>query len=76
MNKTIPVFPREYTYEGHTGMSLTDYFAAKALPIAWDAYEKGYCEYDAEDVTRKIAEHVYQIADAMLKARLNYLDQS
>ena len=51
------------------GMTLRDYFAAKALPVAWEAYDKGYVTYEAEDVTDGIAEHAYQLADAMLCAR-------
>lgn len=49
----------------HSGMTLRDYFAGKALPIAWDAKDKGYFEGDNSDV----AECAYQMADAMLKAR-------
>lgn len=51
------------------GMTLRDYFAAKALPVAWEAYNNGYVTYDAEDVTSGITEHAYQMADAMLLAR-------
>ena len=50
------------------GMTLRDYFAAKAMHVAWEAYDKGYTG-DPEDVTNSIAHHAYQIADAMLKAR-------
>ena len=49
-------------------MTLRDYFAAKAMYVAWEAYDKGYTG-DPEDVTNSIAHHAYQIADAMLKAR-------
>ena len=56
----------EYTPIG--GMTLRDYFAAKAMYVAWEAYDKGYTG-DPEDVTNSIAHHAYQIADAMLKAR-------
>ena len=52
------------------GMTLRDYFAAKAMLIMWEAYDKGYCginqsEFDNND----LAKGSYQIADAMLKAR-------
>jgi hypothetical protein len=53
------------------GMTLRDYFAAKAMPILWDAYDKGYCgviEPDTFD-NDMLANGAYQIADAMLKAR-------
>jgi len=61
--------PDERQQGAYEGMSLRDYFAAKALPIAWEAYDRGYCEYDFEEVTVSIAKHAYQFADAMLKAR-------
>ena len=51
-----------------TGMTLRDYFAAKAMPIAWEAYDKGYTG-QPECVEQSIAHHAYQIADAMLRAR-------
>ena len=50
------------------GMTLRDYFAAKSLPIAWAAYDKGYTG-QPECVEQSIAHHAYQIADAMLRAR-------
>ena len=50
------------------GMTLRDYFAAKAMPIAWEAYDKGYTG-QPECVEQSIAHHAYQIADAMLRAR-------
>ena len=53
------------------GMTLRDYFAAKALPIMWDVYDKGYCGLNDKDEPnmKTVAEGAYQIADAMLKAR-------
>ena len=53
------------------GMTLRDYFAAKALPIMWDAYDKGYCGLNDKDEPnmKTMAEGAYQMADAMLKAR-------
>jgi hypothetical protein len=70
-------FPRPAEYDQHGqllnhashGMTLRDYFAAKALPCAWDAYDRGYWVCDAEDINRTVAEGAYQMADAMLKAR-------
>ena len=50
--------------------SMRDEFAAKAMPIAWEAYDKGYTG-QPECVEQSIAHHAYQIADAMLRARGN-----
>lgn len=73
MNEPIndggPAFPAslyklEYGQESvvpHEGMTMRDYFAAMAIPIAWKAY--GYFDDNA------IAKSAYQIADAMLIAR-------
>jgi len=49
------------------GMSLRDYFAIRALPIAWDALDKGY--FDSDDHNAGLSKAAYQMADAMLKAR-------
>jgi len=73
MNNPPPAFPRPYSedevdghcYKAHVGMSLRDYFAAKAmhgqinnpLPIGND------------ETHRLIAERSYRMADEMLKAR-------
>ena len=53
------------------GMSLRDYFAAKAMQIMWDAYDKGYCGMIDSDESNidLVAKGSYQMADAMLKAR-------
>jgi hypothetical protein len=53
------------------GMSLRDYFAARAMAIMWDAYDKGYCGLNGKDLpnTTVIAQGAYQLADAMLEAR-------
>lgn len=61
----------QHFYEGSYGMSLRDYFAAKALPTAIK------CEIDlrqsriAPDDFRYdyVAESAYVMADAMLRAR-------
>ena len=62
---TAPAFPShgsmgEVTYEG---MSLRDYFAAKAM--------QGMVGREVSDPSRieKYAENAYKMADAMLKAR-------
>ncbi|QQX60912.1 hypothetical protein [Pseudomonas chlororaphis] len=53
-----------------SGMSLRDYFAAKAIPAAWAAFDGGY--FDAgewESINQGVAVCAYQMADAMLAAR-------
>ena len=49
------------------GMTLRDYFAAKALPSVIDTFAFG--NSDPTDYAEGIAEGCYEIADAMLKAR-------
>ena len=44
-----------------TGMTLRDYFAAAALPVAWKVYES----WDVNAISKA----TYQLADAMLKAK-------
>jgi hypothetical protein len=64
-----------------TGMDLRDYFAAKALPLAFKIWENYYSS-EENDATYKtsnfqadgqyvdlIAETAYQLANAMMKAR-------
>ncbi len=65
------VEPPTAGYSVATGMTLRDYFAAKAMQIMWDAYDKGYCGLNNNDAPNVeiIAEGAYQMADAMLKAR-------
>ena len=57
------------------GMTLRDYFAAKAIPFAVKRLERNYSSdlenewtWGHEDF-EAIAEHAYDLADAMLKAR-------
>ncbi|ANC80958.1 MULTISPECIES: helix-turn-helix transcriptional regulator [Pseudomonas putida group] len=52
-------------------VDLRDYLAAKALPVAWAAFNDGY--FDAgewDSINRSVAECAYQMADAMLAARV------
>ena len=61
-----PAFPIQDAYSMSTeqGMTLRDYFAAKAMrPINSQAID--YAKAEASDMARK----AYMIADAMLKAR-------
>ncbi len=54
-------------YNGFVGMTLRDYFAAKALQgiLAGSGDEEGLVEYDSD----RLARQVYGMADAMLEAR-------
>ena len=60
-----PAFPGNPSKDiyTHLGMSLRDYFAAKAMP--WVASDLPVCE----DFSKQVAEFSYKMADAMLKAR-------
>jgi hypothetical protein len=66
-----PAFPQsEYPHMGQVGMSLRDYFAAKAM-AAFIA--SGECDVilsvSDSDWPETIAREAYDAADAMLKAR-------
>ena len=70
MNNTGgPAFPQTYQKceEHMVGMTLRDYFAAKAMQgmISASGDSNGYLEYEEETV----AANAYKLADAMLKAR-------
>jgi hypothetical protein len=69
---------------GHSGMTLRDYMAAKAMPICYQYWMVDYYHPDCPDaedrnsegrddfdqgIKNLIAEDAYKIADAMLKAR-------
>ena len=63
-----PAFPRplsvddvdpDITYPAHVGMTLRDYFAAKAMQAL----------IDNDGLFSEIPTHAYALADAMLKAR-------
>ena len=56
-----PAFPRNYNSDGHNGMTLRDYFAAKAM--------QGMMHDVTQPVGEVIAGWAYEVADAMLKAR-------
>ena len=70
--------------KGEKGMTLRDYFAAKALPICYQYWMVDFYHPDYEDAEDRnsegrqdftgsskdlIAEDSYSMADAMLKAR-------
>ena len=78
-----PAFPRTQ-WPNETGMTLRDYFAAKALPISYQFWMNDYYHPDSVDAEMRAeddrgdfspdmktltAETAYELADAMLKAR-------
>jgi len=72
MNNTGgPAFPTtkplEHWGDPNQGMTLRDYFAAKAMQgmLAANGDSNGYLEYEEKTV----AANSYKLADAMLKAR-------
>ena len=63
-----PAFPTHLNLT--QGMSLRDYFAAKALPAIYkDTCECGRVEGWVEGWRNEVAAEAYAMADAMLKAR-------
>jgi hypothetical protein len=78
-------FPHENNYkEKFEGMTLRDYFAAKALPILYKYWMQDYYHPDCPDhdirmedgrgsfdkgIMDLLADNAYELADAMLKAR-------
>ena len=74
-----PAFPHTVEYKGsdgggivpHGGMTLRDYFAAKALQGMFANPDDGHENYDLnyEDYVKEIARCSYKMADAMLAAR-------
>ena len=73
--KDIPAFPKTPFIEVGTpqnGMTLRDYFAAKAMQaIMGDRKEQNYWaeDYSIDEMMQFTAERAYEQADAMLKAR-------
>ena len=66
----IQYFPNDLNADEEKGMTLRDYFAAKAMPAIYteyvrDAAVRGW----AEDWRDGIAQDAYKMADAMLRAR-------
>lgn len=66
INDGGPAFPTSAD-NGHSvnqdGMTLRDYFAAKALPAVIDYQNTGH------EFNERVAEAAYAMADAMLRAR-------
>jgi len=63
-----PAFPRDHAHEGHNGMSLRDYFAAKALSGFLANPQQDYAPLITGKL-KMLAEEAYRLADAMLAAR-------
>lgn len=65
VNNGGPAFPRDHAHDGHNGMTLRDYFAAKAM--------QGMLANPNVLVNGKLHEDnfatAYEAADAMLRAR-------
>ena len=59
--KNIPAFPNNFTIERYQGLTIRDYFAAKAM--------QGLLASDVYASKDKFAENAYAMADAMMKAR-------
>ena len=63
INNGGPAFPHNNDRPTYPGLTLRDYFAAKALLAGWPAdYPPAY-----DNATR--AKYAYEMADSMLKAR-------
>lgn len=72
--KNIPAFPVfPDTSHGHAsahqGMTLRDYFAAKALPSVINDWLNSGDIFADHEIPEVIARDCYIVADAMLKAR-------
>ena len=67
----VPAFPVENRwpapYEHYNGMTLRDYFAAKAMIIVTEFNGLNFLQ--DETIEKYIARRAYEIADAMLEAR-------
>jgi hypothetical protein len=60
-----PAFPSNFTLPENQGLTLRDYFAAKAMQALFDS-DAGHMPIECP----MIAEESYVMADAMLKARV------
>jgi hypothetical protein len=69
-NETPTAFPWNHGNVTCTGMTLRDYFAAKAMQsYVGDEPFGDACTFMGKDVNEEIARVAYKVADAMLKAR-------
>ncbi|EOH8196391.1 hypothetical protein ACMA39_004887 [Enterobacter hormaechei] len=60
-----PAFP----VQGYEGVTLRDYFAAKAMQGWLASFPADACHPSVSGVCDKVAKQSYELADAMLKAR-------
>jgi len=73
--KNTPAFPVEVIYtqenEKFNGMTLRDYFAAKAMQGMFANPDDSHENYDLsyDDYVKEIARCAHKMADAMMKAR-------
>lgn len=65
--KSIPAFPmKEPLTSDSEGMTLRDYFAAKAMAVVWTEIPD---DADRDRALRRLGNYAYEMADAMLAAR-------
>jgi hypothetical protein len=64
-NNGGPAFP----VQGYEGVTLRDYFAAKAMQGWLASFPSDACHPSVSGVCDKVAKQSYELADAMLKAR-------
>lgn len=66
-----PAFPAQFYDERATGMTLRDYFAAKAMQQTMVEFDDAWSHhaYETEEFLQWAAERSYAMADAMLKVR-------
>jgi hypothetical protein len=73
--KNIPAFPLEVIYtqenEKFNGMTLRDYFAAKAMQalIQFEDQALPYESRNTKDFDDRVSYQAYRYADAMMKVR-------
>ena len=73
INDGGPAFPSDHSRHNEPGMSLREYFAAKAIPAvyatAMEEAKEGSGLFRHDDWRVGLALDAYMMADAMLKAR-------
>lgn len=69
INTGGPAFPLNLPEKWYEGMSLRDYFAAKAMPSVINDWLQTGDIFPDSDIAEVIARDCYIVADAMLKAR-------
>lgn len=67
--RAFPFFDERKMNVPEYGLTIRDYFAAKALPVAWKAFEDGYYREEEDSINSSVAACAYQMADAMIEAR-------